>query len=381
MNCKRSGIELCKTVVVSIIIIVIIAILKYRSGEINYLNSDATWHTLLTIEAYNETSIKDHKFLPIVTLGSDEDKYIRWGVTLPDEEGNYYYTSFSSAGFFFPWAFMKLFGLEITEKSLYIFNTVLFIISSILWLLFIFQVYRESRHRVLIQFVALFTYALSPEILHGMGIVYWHQSLMQVTFLLQLLAYYNMRMRDSKYAKHLFYAMAILNPYIEWTGFISNVGFAIAECIWFWNKNRKMGFRKMMFIGFLTVLSLGIFVGHYLMVLEPTEFFASLKSRFLARGVTTATQISDVFCGYIKSFLYLWVLIFILCVWNFIRNGKLVIRHGYLFLVLMFPLIENIIMKQHAVGYTYDRMKGSFVLSFLICELVYGLLNYLKKAK
>ena len=76
------------------------SVLRYRSGEIDYLNSDATWHTLLTVECYNETPVSEHLFLPIVSLGSEDDKYIPWGMTIPDERGNYYYTSFSPAGFF-----------------------------------------------------------------------------------------------------------------------------------------------------------------------------------------------------------------------------------------------------------------------------------------
>ena len=59
----------------------------------------------------------EHAFLPIVSLGGDENKYIPWGATIPDEEGNYYYTSFSPAGYFVPWLFIKVFRLEICEKS------------------------------------------------------------------------------------------------------------------------------------------------------------------------------------------------------------------------------------------------------------------------
>ena len=87
--------------------------MKYKTGNIDYRNSDATWHVLLTIECYNETPILDHLFLPIVSLGENDDKYIPWGSTIPDNKGNYYYTSFSPAGYFFPWLFIKLFRLPI----------------------------------------------------------------------------------------------------------------------------------------------------------------------------------------------------------------------------------------------------------------------------
>ena len=75
--------------------VIMVSIIKFRGGEINYLDSDATWHTLLTMQAYDETPISQHKFLPIVSLGGVDNKGISWGATIPDKEGNFYYTSFS----------------------------------------------------------------------------------------------------------------------------------------------------------------------------------------------------------------------------------------------------------------------------------------------
>lgn len=88
-----------------VLLSVLVSIVKYRDGEIDYLNSDATWHTLLTVSAYEETPVRDHLFLPIVSFGKEDDKNIPWGSTIPDDKGNYYYTSFSPAGYFAPWFF------------------------------------------------------------------------------------------------------------------------------------------------------------------------------------------------------------------------------------------------------------------------------------
>lgn len=135
--------------IITIFLVTAISITKYRSDEVDYLNADATWHTLLTIEAYNEMPVSEHMSLPIVSLGGDENKYISWGATIPDEEGNYYYTSFSPAGYFAPWLFMKVFRLEICEKSLYIFNSVLFTISAVLWGIFISWILRSEKDSII----------------------------------------------------------------------------------------------------------------------------------------------------------------------------------------------------------------------------------------
>lgn len=50
-------------------------------------------------------------------------------------------------------------------------------------------------------------------------------------------------------------------------------------------------------------------------------------------------------------------------------------------LILAIPLMENVIMKQHAWEYSYDRMKGIWLLSFLCCELVKQLIEGAKEKK
>jgi hypothetical protein len=114
-----------------VILVMGVFVVKYRGGEVNYLDSDATWHTLLTMKAYEETSISEHKFVPIVSLGGSDNKYIPWGVTVPSAEGDYYYTSFSAAGYVLPYLFVKLFHLSISESVLYLFNSILFGVSAI----------------------------------------------------------------------------------------------------------------------------------------------------------------------------------------------------------------------------------------------------------
>ena len=351
-----------------------ISIAKYRSDEINYLNADATWHTLLTIEAYNETPASEHAFLPLVSLGGDENKYIPWGATIPDEEGNYYYTSFSPAGYFVPWLFIKVFRLEICEKSLYIFNSVLFTISAVLWGTFISWIFRSEKDRILLSIIGVLVYVLTPELLHGMGVVYWHQSLMQVTLLAQILSFMRMRAYGSKSSAIIFYTLAILNPYTEWTGYIANVGFALAEIVLGYKDNWKRAFTRAAFLGLLTGCSFGIFTGHYLLRVDAADFFAVLKGRFMARNVSLPINLTLLFGSYLKSFLYSWILLLILIMWNIAKKQSIELKHGVLMIVLAFPILENIIMKQHALEYTYDRMKASFLLSFLICEMIHQLL-------
>ncbi len=376
---KKSNIVLY---IISIIIIIFTSVIKYKDYNVNYNNADATWHTLLTIESYNETPISKHLFLPIVSLGKSTDKHIPWGSTIPDKEGNFYYTSFSPAGFFLPWLFMKVFHLPVSEKSLYIFNTTLFILSALLWVKIILFIYeKRNKHTNFLAIIALLLYISAPEILHGMGIVYWHQSVFQLTFLIQLYSYLLSKKNNKTISKLIFYGTTLLNPYIEWTGYIANCGFALVEFISYWKENKKKAIKNSILIILLTIGSFILFCSHYLLIVKAKDFFIVLRNRFMARSITNTVSITALITGYLTSFKYVWVLLLLFLIWNFTKNKKLECENRIIILLCFFPIIENFIMKQHAISYSYDRMKLIFPISILICEVICNIIENTKREK
>lgn len=362
--------------VIGIILVLIVFSVKYKDTDnINYKNSDATWHTLLTIKAYDETPLSVHKFLPIVSLGGKDDKGISWGATVSDELGNYYYTSFSPAGYVLPFLFIKLFHLPISENSLYLFNAVLSILLVLLWSYFIYSLYYDNKYKSLIAIIGAITLLLMPEILHGMGIVYWHQAVMQVMLLAQILAYY--KSNKSKTAKVVFYIICIINPYVEWTGYVANAGFMIVELFKQWKDNRWKAICLSEFIGFLTIISFGIFVLHYCTVIDTNLFFEALKNRFFARNFRVSQPISELLLGYIDSFKYAWIVLMVLFIVTILIYKNLscikqtvLWKNKYLYALFVFPVLENFIMKEHAISYSYDRMKFGFIIVLIICDLM-----------
>ena len=369
--------------ILTIIAVSCVSVIKYKKYDVNYYNADATWHTLLTIDAYDKTAISKHLFLPIISLGNSTDKNISWGNTIPDNEGNYYYTSFSPAGYFLPWLFFKVFNLPVAEKSLYIFNTVLFAISAILWIRIITFIYDKNKYVHFLAIISLCVYICAPEILHGMGIVYWHHSIFQVTFLIQLYTYLLAKQNNSKIAKYVFYGMILINPYIEWTGYVANVGFALVELIRYWKLDRKKAIKKVFIIALLTMCSFILFCFHYLLVVNAKDFFIALKDRFMARNITSKASIKDLFKGYLYSFKYLYILLAILLIWNFVKakDKKINLKNGFIIFLCLFPILENFVMKQHAISYSYDRMKLIFPISLLICEIIQNIIENTKTKK
>ena len=387
---KDPGLQICHLkcniyIFTSLLLVIAISIGKYRGGDINYQNSDATYHVLLTMQAYEETQISVHKFLPIVSLGGEQNKGISWGACIPDEFGNYYYTSFSPAGYVLPYLFIKLLHLPIAESSLYIFNTLLFAISSIFMLLLLNSIYKNASafSGTILCTIAIFV--STPQLLHSMGIVYWHQSVMQVTLIAQTFMYYHMR--KSKAALFGFYFLCFVNPYIEWTGYVANAGFAFAELSANFKNSReyisarKKGLFSFEIIVVLTALSALLFLGHFLAVVNAKDFARAIISRFAARNITVKVSVLSLLLGYVKSFSYIWLLLIILVAiasllyggLSWIRSGK-IWENKILLFVLSFPIIENLLMKQHAIEYSFDRMKVVFPLVFLICDLIYMIL-------
>ena len=366
-------------IMISLIVVLAVSCYKYNPGEINYRNSDATWHTLLTIQAYEETPIRVHKFLPIVTLGAPENKGIPWGLYLGDAYGNYYYTSFSSVGFFLPWVFIKIINLPINEASLYIFNTLLFCLAAIAWLILVSEYYRENPNKKYLVPLAMLAFIFVPEVMHGMGHTYWHQSLMQVTLPLQMLAFLLWHRRESRRAKFAFFALTLINPMIEWTGYVANVGFAILE----YALTRKVFVHKknIAWIVGLTAAAFGLLCLHYLQAVSLHDFISTLFARFHYRSFdsdnsTLGIYESDIFSGYIRSFFAWWGVVGVLMIWALIQNGKIEFRNKHALFILAFIGLENLLMFEHATRYSYDRMKMIYLIAFVSCELCDQILNH-----
>lgn len=355
-------------VVLLLAAVIALSVVKWPNYEVNYRNSDATWHTLLTIEAYDGTPLSEHKFLPLVSLGDARDKWISWGATIPDNNGNYYYTSFSPMGYVLPYSFMKVFHFENTEFSLYVFNTLLLMISCLVITKLFQEIYGDKLSLPILAAI-MAVYILSPEIMHGMGLVYWHQSLMQIFLPLQCLFYYRYIKNEDAPSCIGFLITCLINPYTEWSGYVANAGYFLAEIVRCYKRPLKKYF-LLISVAFATAMSFALFCLHYLSTVECKVFFDALKDRFFVRNISTDTPWKWLIKGYWESFAALILLtgIFSVIAVFFVLKERpgVDLRDKLLLFVTSFPLLENIVMKQHAVAYTYDRMKLALPLMLVL---------------
>jgi hypothetical protein len=330
----------------------------------DFHNSDATWHVLHTLRCYEQTPVSIHKFLPIVTLGGEDDKFITWGATIPDKYGNYYYTSFSPAGFVAPYLFMKLFNVPASLMGLYVFNSMLCILCFLLSARLFAKLFADIDERYIWLFTAVI-YLFQPEIMQGQGIVYWSQSLYQLIFLAQLNLLFTEKSRKS-FA--LLLLMCMIGAYTEWTGYCANIGIAVA--LFFMNEG-KARYVKAAGVIAATGLAFVQFCAHYLSVVSLKDFAWALSVRFAARNFAAPGPLWHLGAGYVISFALFGFVVFCLllfCLLNKQRRTYLLRNlndQKYVLIVLLFALVENVIMKQHAVAYSFDRMKFVFPLMIL----------------
>lgn len=366
---------------VVLLLAVLSIIVRYpKVNTYNYYNSDATSHTLLTVKSYAETPISVHKFLPINTLGGEENKYIYNGPSLVfDEEGNSYYTSFSSIGFMIPYLFIKFFRIPYNEQSLYIFNSIIYILSMFGSIKLFRSIFRDKIEGSTITILVALLYLFQIEVMHSQGISFWVHSIFQLLLIYQIYFFVNIEKRNSRI---LFWIMCLVMPYIEWTGYISNIGFAIACLLGRKIKisrdeiiiNIKAVLRVLLIIS-LTICSLLIFVVHFSSVIGREEFLEQLISRFMARNTLVSISISELVIGYFRSYGYLLVILIVLLIFTMsypVTRIKLWerLKENYIVgFVMTFPIIENLIMKEHAISYSFDRLKVILPLIFVFLIL------------
>lgn len=385
-----------KIALISLVILLLFGIYmrRYQEETLDFYNSDAPYHIVLTMMGYRESPMTEHFFLPIVTLGTEEDKYIPWGAGVADSAGrNTYYTSFGTMAFFVPYVFLTIFGMSYSVDSLYIFNSILYLLTFWLSYRLLVDLFSAYFSKVHLLFLATF-YAFSPEILHGMGLCYWAHSLSQVAILGQILCYHRLRESEKGSKSHKIYAygfliICVVFPYLEWTGYVANgicallVAFDPKISFFSGEKEKKwiskvkgiqVHWGNFFLLCVLTVFALFLFALHYQLVIDVPAALGHVYERFTGRNATSGKPLSYLWMDYFYSFPQLVALngAFLLLVLCFSKAREvlwaLMKKYAYVLLYFLVILVENLIMLGHAITYSFDRMKLVFLL--LTCFVI-----------
>ncbi|MDL2294115.1 hypothetical protein LJC60_05740 [Ruminococcaceae bacterium OttesenSCG-928-D13] len=348
-----------------------------------YINEDATWHVLHTMDSYDGIPAAEHLCLPLVTE-NDDARGIVWGATVPDKDGLFYYTSFWPLGFLAPYLFANITGLPHLPGTLFAFNAVLYVAGAVLLALAMARLFRDRLNPALATFCAAGLYLFQPEILQSQGWVYWHHGLNQVLLLAQ---FYCFACFDKRVGKIGFFVLCLLTPLAEYTGFVANAGYCLAlVCLGppqFWGMRgtrKKASFAKSRLLpalgaGLLTVAAGAGTLWHYTRKLPFKQVWRAMFQSYEARGDAEQGPLLQLAVMYFRSFRWLWLILALLAVAVLVLPGARRALPGVFkacwkwLLLAVFPLLENLILRQHTMEYSYARMKGILPLAVLFLML------------
>lgn len=135
----------------------------------------------------------------------------------------------------------------------------------------------------------------------------------------------------------------------------------------------------------MTGLSFLIFSFHYLLNVNIEDYINAITSRFKYRSFSNPITIKFLFSGYYNSYKTILSIIVLSLITSFIfihNSLKYYFlsfkKYSILLFLLFVPILENFIMKEHAISYTFDRLKVSL---FLITVLLIIIIRIYKKNK
>ena len=202
-------------------------------------NLEASYHVLLTVTALGESGPARHRYLPTVTLGADQDRYIPWGATVAIPTGDYVYTSFTPPAFLAPYVAFKLTGATPSLDHLAYFNALVGGVAALILFFFLRDLLLangyELRTAVYGALVGSAIAIFSREALQGHGLIYWSQSLYQPILIASIyLAFLFLSRDEQDRSPAVFWGLvagSFCGALTEWTGYVFNAGL-IAVLFW-----------------------------------------------------------------------------------------------------------------------------------------------------
>lgn len=341
-------------------------------------NLEAPYHVLLTVTALNETKASNHWYLPTVTLGGDANKYISWGATVPTKTGDYIYTSFTPIGFLAPYFWFNVFELTPSIKNLAYFNYLLGTLSVLTVFILLKNLLEFNGHIRSISLAGALvgsTIAIfSRESLLSHGVIYWSQCLYQPLLIFTLYLFFkyisctsNLTSRNN-YAKALILA-AFIGASTEWTGYIFNAG--IIMLLLMKSPDFEIRRRLAIHITIVTALAAVLTIVHLGLAVGFESAVKALSHRFFARSSISGSFLALI-QGYFLSYgLFIITIIGASIVIFFKKLHKIRYTNQVILMVFLaacIPLVENLLMLQHATQFSFDRLKfilpASIILAF-----------------
>lgn len=385
----------------SIVFLVIVASLLARYAATTdlpltgfALNDDALSHVLVTTEAYAQTPMREHTFLPLFTLGARHDKFIDDLPTasLTDAAGNTYYTSFPPPLFIAAYIgravlqpFMEVIGRTREQAAIDALRLLSVLLGTGAAGLFYYLASICTSEIIAASdtgapsirgtaeagaLAALVFFVSSFEFFKSYSLNIWAQHFHLIIILLLVIFF----VRGWLLALCL---LNVLSVMFEWTGFVTAGGLVLAA-LWYW---QSRGASWAIWIWLSTIAGAAL-IALWLGTKFPLDsVIHNLAHRSAARS-GVGSQIALLLPGYILSLgLSLAVAVVLPMIarrhgrsfqgamWSIIamasRRAEPPTYVAAALFLMAFSCIENLLVAGHADSYSFDRLKVVMVLALL----------------
>ena len=353
-------------------------------------NLEATYHVLWTLRALAESPAGAHFFLPTVTLDPIPGNDVAWGATVPTPGGSYIYTSFPPLGFLIPLLVLRLAGATSDLTSLAVLNSLFGLIAAFglaaLTRCAALAAIGEQPRSCGLRSPALAGWAIFAaagagylflrEALHSHGAVYWPYSISQIVFIFaSWLALRRFMGVARGWERWPLLALCAAFPLLEWTGYVFNFGLATAFAL----EARRRGDRLLggmqLWIALVTVAAGAFTLAHLIAAVGVVDtllaFVRRADSRSVAgRGGPLAhlTALPWKYWESVGALLPLGLAAgLVLAVPARRRPSRPILL---LLAITAFPLVENLLLAQHAVQFSFDRLKVAVPLTIALFTVI-----------
>lgn len=319
-------------------------------------NLEATYHALLTATALREQPLWQTLGLPIVTLGGPENAGYAWGATVPDRFGQYIYTSFPPGGF---WLAALATALPISGiAALLLLNGLLAATTGTL----IAAVTRRALQPTAFAdstlpacVVAGLGYVLSGEALQSHGPVYWPQSALQPVLVAQVLVLLTMLDRGVTRRRLLgLAALTAIGGYIEWTEYV--FAFGAALLIVSVPRVRARLLPAAAALAGAASLTAVVLFAHFTRRLSIDASISAWTTRASVRSNAPLMSLLDGLRLSVGG-TFLALTIVALAALAVGTRGAVPRRWLLVIALLLIPCLENLLLREHATTFTFDRLK------------------------
>jgi hypothetical protein len=349
------------------------------------LNDDATAHVLAHCLSYHEYPFSVHRGLPIANLRGEQPNAN--GEYLTDDAGHTFYCSFPPLSYLAVNTVFQVSGVEPSLVGLRTINVVLQILSCAAFGYLVWSFAppaTNSQTKGLVTAASCCLFFFCTETLRSYTFSHWAQHWHLPLLLLVIAQFIRQRFNA------VYYSCLMLGCFVEWSAFVLGIG-CMVMLLWQYLVTRERRFLVQLLLtsGALTISGL-LLIAWYGQLMPVSEYLAALRSRGSSRSIWSFPLLHMIPVIYLSAVVSTVIPVAAIVgakLWE-LYQGRistepkeergslrdwLLGAQGTTVVLFCFALLENVLILQHVMEYTYDRLKFVGLYCAITAMILYSL--------